>query len=257
MSFFNKINIQTPESVELEFTLAGIGNRCFALLIDYLIWGASIILILLIWSVISIQIQDLLVNVENVELWLIAISFLTIFVVYTCYFVLFETLWQGQTPGKRFTKIRVIRDNGQPVKLTQSLLRSLLRSIDDILFIGMILIVFTPQEKRLGDWVAGTIVIQEERPVTSKKITVSSGAEPIAEELVRGAVIDGLMPDDFAVIREFLQRREIMDARAKANLSRELADQATQLMGMEAISFEHSPEMFLEGVYLAYQRERR
>ena len=118
------------------------------------------------------------------------------------YFVIFETLWQGQKPGKRIAKIRVIRENGQPAGLFQVTLRSLLRPIDNILFIGFFLIVLTPKEKRLGDWMAGTVVVQTERPAVSKALNISQAAEPIAEELLQLANLSLLRPDDFAVIRE-------------------------------------------------------
>ena len=255
MSLLNHITIRTPESVELEFTLAGVGNRGIALVVDYTLWGFALIIVLIIWGVVSTQIWDYLEDVDNIQLWLTAISLLVVFGVYTCYFVLFETLWQGQTPGKRYAKIRVVRDNGQPVGLTQSLLRSLLRSIDDILFIGMILIIFGKREKRLGDWVAGTIVIQEERTTAPKGLKVSDAAQGMVRKLLSEANVDALMPDDFAVIREYLQRRSLMDNRARANLSRQLSEQAMQLMEMESIPFDLSPELFLETIYLAYQQQ--
>ena len=255
MRLFNRITIKTPESVELEFTLAGIGNRGVALIVDYLIWNILLILVLLLWAWISFQIQDYFLEVENLQLWLTGIALLLVFVVYTCYFVCFETLWQGQTPGKRYAKIRVVRDNGQPVGLTQALLRSLLRTVDDLLFLGMFCIIFGTREKRLGDWAAGTIVIQEDRPVASADIQVSDQAQDFAIQLLAEHNIGALMPDDFAVIREYLQRRTVMDSRSQATIARKLAEQACQLIGMPQVPFDLSPELLLEGMYLAYQQQ--
>jgi uncharacterized RDD family membrane protein YckC len=152
MRFFNRVTLQTPESVELEFTLAGIGNRAYALLIDYVVLGLILIGFLVFWSIFSIQlygaIEEWIGNNDQLALWLIAIPILVSFFIYVGYFVFFEALWQGQTPGKRYVKIRVIRDDGRPIGLQQSTLRALLRPIDDTFFIGLFLIILNRQEKR-------------------------------------------------------------------------------------------------------------
>lgn len=254
MSLFNRIKIRTPESVELEFTLAGIGNRTMALVVDYLIWGAALIVLLIFWGVLSLQLQRYFPNVSNLEQWVTAISFLLSFAIYTGYFVFFETLWQGQTPGKRYCKIRVIRDDGQPVRVAQAILRGLIRPIDDTFFIGMLLIILTKREKRLGDLIAGTLVIQEERPIVSSTFATASEAESLANQLLAAHNLNALLPDDFAVIREYLQRRSMLDARARTDLSLKLARQARDLIGMQDLPFQMTPDLFLEAVYLAYQK---
>ncbi|BAS56977.1 RDD family protein [Leptolyngbya boryana NIES-2135] len=255
MSLFNHIKVRTPESVELEFTLAGIGNRTIALIVDYLIWGALLIGVLMVWLILSVQIQQYFPNTRNIEMWLTAISILLSFAIYTGYFVLFETLWQGQTPGKRYTKIRVIRDDGQPVGATQAILRALVRPIDDIAFIGMLLIILTKREKRLGDWIAGTLVVQEQRPISSANFKLSPEADSLANQLVATQNVAVLLPDDFAVIREYLQRRSMLDNRAKNDLSLKLARQVRDLLEMKELPFEMTADLFLEAVYLAYQRQ--
>lgn len=117
MRFFNQFSLQTPESVELEFTLAGIGNRAYALVIDYIVLGLALTIALIAWAFLSLLLSDLLSNIggttNNTYLWLIAIQFLIFFAIYVGYFVFFETFWQGQTPGKKFVKIRVLCDDGK------------------------------------------------------------------------------------------------------------------------------------------------
>jgi uncharacterized RDD family membrane protein YckC len=159
MHLFNKIKFSTPESVELEFTLAGIGSRAWALIIDYLLLALSLVLCIVIWAFIYNQLFYIGEEIfgSGFRLWMTAIAWLIIFFIYIGYFVFFETLWQGQTPGKRIAKIRVVRDDGSPLGLQQATLRSLLRPIDQNLFIGAFLIMFSKSEKRLGDVVAGTI----------------------------------------------------------------------------------------------------
>ena len=197
MSVFNRIKIQTPESVELEFTLAGIGNRAQALLIDYLYW--SIVLLALIflgiWFIFAWSdfLQDL-VGGDRFKLWYYGILGLVFFFVYIGYFTFFETLWQGQTPGKRQTKIRVIRDDGRPVGLPQATLRALLRPVDDLFFIGAFMIMLSKKEKRLGDWLAGTLVVQDEQAVSSGKFKISADAHPLANRLLQAVDMSELPP---------------------------------------------------------------
>jgi uncharacterized RDD family membrane protein YckC len=204
MRFFNRITLHTPESVELEFTLAGIGNRALALLIDYGFLSVSLLVFFIISAILAVQISDFIsqftANIRDVGLWLIAIFMLITFTIYVGYFVFFETLWQGQTPGKRFTKIRVVRDDGRPAGLPQATLRGLLRPLDEFLFIGAFFIMLGHREKRLGDWAAGTIVIQAQTTTASANFTVSEKANSLYEELLQTADLSQLLPDDFAVI---------------------------------------------------------
>jgi uncharacterized RDD family membrane protein YckC len=258
MRFFNRITLQTPESVELEFTLAGIGNRAYALLIDYIVLGLILVGFLVSWSIFSFQlygaIEEWIGNNNQLSLWLIAIPILVSFFIYVGYFVFFESLWQGQTPGKRYVKIRVIRDDGRPIGLQQSTLRALLRPIDDTFFLGLFLIVLSRQEKRLGDLVAGTVVIQEVQPVASATFPVSDEAKDLAIQLQAEADILRLLPEDFAVIREYLQRSPAMTSKAKAELSRQLAHQVKEVIALEKVP-KVTAHVFLEAVYLAYQQQ--
>ena len=258
MRFFNRITLQTPESVELEFTLAGIGNRTLALLIDYFLWILTLLILFFIWIVFSYQFLDLIsqvLSINKIEQWLTAVYIVFNFAVYVGYFVFFETLWQGQTPGKRITKIRVIRDDGRTVGLPQAALRALLRPIDDILFIGTLLIIFTPREKRLGDFLAGTVVVCEETITKSADFPISDPAQNLAPKLLEVANISAILPDDFAIIREYLQRRKKMKAQAKDELSRQLAAQVKTIIALEKVPDKVSAEQFLEAVYLAYQQQ--
>ena len=257
MRFFNQINLQTPESVELEFTLAGIGNRSFALIIDYIIFGLTI---LLVWSLSAFLAFQLVPNLigngfsDRLAQWIWAIQSMATFAIYVGYFVVLETLWQGQTPGKKWTKIRVIRDNGKPERLTQAILRALLRPVDDMLFIGVFFIIFTPQEKRLGDMVAGTIVVQEEVPKLT--VEISTEAEDLAVQLRMEAEIDNLLPEDFATIRNFLQRRKNIMLQYQHQLSRKLAEQVREIILLDNVPEGYSNSQFLEATYLAYQQDK-
>ncbi|MDZ8222428.1 RDD family protein [Nostoc sp. ChiVER01] len=256
MRFFNRITFQTPESVELEFTLAGIGNRAWALIIDYHVLAVILVGFIVAWSIVSDQLGDFWVDIFGtaVTLWLIAIAFLASFIIYVGYFVIFETLWFGQTPGKRVAKIRVVRDDGRLIGLQQATLRALLRPFDETLFIGAFLIMLSHREKRLGDLAAGTIVIQAQIPTVSATLIISEQAKKLHEQLIEIADFSQLMPDDFAVIREYLQRRGAMSLKAKASLSLKLADQVKAIINLEKLPEAVTPDVFLEAVYLVYQQ---
>lgn len=259
MRLFNQVKLRTPESVELDFTLAGIGNRALALIIDYLalllLWMGFVT----IWLILSEQILEIVVTLtgdaNGVDLWLGAITTLVTFALYEGYFVFFESVWQGQTPGKRYSKIRVIRDDGRNAGLAQATLRALLRPVDDLFLFGAFLIFFSPREKRLGDFVAGTIVIQEEQSAVAANFPVSDAAQNLAHQLLQIAHVSQLLPDDFAVIREYLQRRGQMTREAKSEVNLQLARQVKQVIGLDKVPPNTTPDVFLEAVYLAYQQQ--
>lgn len=261
MHIFNRIKFITPESVELEFTLAGIGNRAWALIIDYSVLGLFLGVFLIVWTFISVQLADFWTGFfgDKAGLWALAIAFFIFFIIYVGYFVFFETIWQGQTPGKRFAKIRVVRDDGRPVGLQQTTLRALLRPIDELFFIGALLIIFTHQEKRIGDLTAGTIVIQTQTINISDKeqLVLSDAADAWCANLLAIADLSPMLPDDFAVIREYLVRRSIMSEKARLSLSQQLTQQVQAIIKLDNIPPNISSDVFLEAVYLAYQKKGR
>jgi uncharacterized RDD family membrane protein YckC len=257
MKFFNRFTLQTPESVELEFTLAGIGNRVYALLIDYLCLGIILLIFLVIWWIFYFQLSELIRYFSfgrDIFLWVLAIQIFIMFFTYMGYFVFFETLWQGQTPGKRWVKIRVICDDGRPVGIQQATLRAILRPVDEISFLGAFLIMFSSREKRLGDLFAGTIVIEESQGKNSGQIDLSNAAKVVAKQLQIDADLSRLLPEHFAVIREYLQRRKEMLSEAKYDLARKLAKQVKEMISLEHFPEGITPNIFLEAIYLAYQQ---
>lgn len=257
MHFFNRVSFSTPESVELEFRLAGIGNRALALAIDYSILLLVWLGFMIIYGIFAFGLMTYLEawngNYSQVPWWLLGIFILVQFVIYSGYFVYFEVKWRGQTPGKRFAGIRVIRDDGRPVQMAQATLRALLHSIDDLFYLGAFLIVFSKREKRLGDWVAGTIVVQDERGDRKNSLLVSEEAKALAAKLPEIADLSQLLPDDYAVIREYLLRRHKMSSKARSDKGLELARQLRHLIALETIPENTVADHFLEAVYLAYQ----
>jgi len=257
MDLFNQINLETPESIELEFTLAGVGNRAYALAIDYILLGATLLLSLIVVIFLSYQINafDFLPGDRGTIIkWLWAIELLLLFAIYVGYFVFFETIWQGQTPGKKRANIRVVDDNGRPVNLVKTTLRALLRPIDDLSSIGVFLIIFTKREKRIGDLIAGTLVIQEEAALKTKQVNTSEQAMELATTLSGSSNISLLSPENFTILGDYLNRRNSMSKLARNDTARKLALQVQNIVELETIPEDVTANLFIEAIYLAYQR---
>jgi uncharacterized RDD family membrane protein YckC len=255
MHFLKKVRSQTPESVELEFTLAGVGSRTQALVADYLIWSLMLFILLIVWAFLLSQVTWF--RSDTFRPWFYAIEFFLLFAVYIGYFVVFETLWRGQTPGKRYAKIRVVREDGRNVGLQQSILRALLRPIDDLFFIGLLFILFNAQERRLGDLVAGTIVIQEGQSGSSQQLALSPEAQPLAERLLEIGQIVALTPDEFATIRRYLDRYLALTPAAKQQVSERLAQRLLEIIKLADRPPSLNWHLTIEAVYLAYQQQFR
>ncbi|GAB4218320.1 MAG: hypothetical protein OHK0012_26730 [Synechococcales cyanobacterium] len=222
------IELKTPESVSLSMPLGGIGNRALALMVDYVVLLLILTGYLLLLIVGSPLLVDLLmaldVVTEQIDLWIFAIAGLIYFAIFVGYFVFFETLWQGQTPGKRVAQIRVIQDDGRPVGVSQSVLRGLMRPIDDLSFVGAILIMASPRQKRLGDWLAGTVIVQT-RPEGSPP-ELPGAAQEMMRQVQEMDVHSLILPiHDVSVIRQFLQQVPQMSPVAQTQVSQTLSQQ--------------------------------
>lgn len=255
---FREIAIQTPEGVEINLPLAGIGSRAYALMMDYLLLALLLGTYLLIWSLLTPRVNDALEalggNYSELFNWAIALLILGLFFLFVGYFAIAEAWGQGQTPGKKLAQIRVIRDDGRPVGIFQSTTRSLLRPIDDTLFIGFLFIVLNKQEKRLGDFVAGTLVVQAAIGDNNKaKFDASEEGKAAAKALLQATSFEPMLPDDFATIREYLRRRSSMAKDARLSLSKRLGEEVKAILQLEQLPYDMSADTFLEGVYIGYQ----
>src|SRR5215831_12642973 len=156
------ISIVTPDHIELDFDLAGIGSRFLALVADGVLIGVIIIVLVLGAAILGFG-SLLAERSGSVGSWVVAIAVAAYFVVMWGYFLFFEALNNGQTPGKRWTGIRVLKDNGLPVGWRESALRNLVR-VADVLppppcIVGALAVTLSKTGKRLGDLLAGTVVI--------------------------------------------------------------------------------------------------
>src|SRR5882724_10560234 len=156
--------IETPERVPLHFALASIGNRFIACALDHTIQVVVLASLVIAYAVISDGLS-FAKSIESLPKWVVAIMIVIVFVVIDGYFAFFEWLWSGQTPGKRWLKLRVIREDGRPITFFEAMVRNLLRDFDimpiPFYSVGLVSIFASAKDQRVGDLVAGTVVVRE------------------------------------------------------------------------------------------------
>lgn len=217
--------IETPERVPLEFSLASIGNRFLAVAIDHTIQYTAIAIIAIVFIIAAGVGQDASSGIaeqleREVPNWLIAVMIVVLFILFSGYFAIFEWLWDGQTPGKRLVKLRVIREDGRPITLWEAIARNLLRIFDaipgfaiPIYSIGLIVVFMSSRDQRVGDIFAGTVVIRErtdEAPTFAETFS-----NPVADAAFRrvqprtafDANVSKLQESEIEVVESFLRRR--------------------------------------------------
>jgi len=216
--------IETPERVPLAFALASIGNRFLAVLIDHFIQYMAILIVA--WAFISWSGVGDMNSIERDELmsqmskWTIALMIIVLFLIFSGYFIFFEWLWNGQTPGKRLFKLRVIREDGRPITLWEAIARNLLRIFDAIpgvflpvYSLGLISIFLSSRDQRFGDMFAGTVVIRErtdEAPTFEETFSnqISDAAfRRVQKRTDFQANVNLVTQDEIEVVESFLRRR--------------------------------------------------
>ena len=217
--------IETPERVPLEFALASIGNRFLAVAIDHFFQFLSMFLIAWFFMWLAGYGAEQLVDAPEALMgqapkWTIAMLIVIVFLIFAGYFILFEWLWNGQTPGKRLLKLRVIREDGRPLTLWEAVARNLLRIADaapgfviPIYSIGLIVIFLSDRDQRLGDIFAGTVVIRErtdEAPTFAETFSNAirdSAFTRVQAKVEVGANVAMLNEREVEVVESFLRRR--------------------------------------------------
>lgn len=226
--------IETPENVELERRLAGIGSRFIAGLVDTLILvGAWLVLLvaLLIFSLAGFG--DASLFQEVLGTWILALMIAAGFLLYWGYFVFFEMFYNGQSPGKRAVKIRVVRMDGAPISFIPVAIRNLLRVVDGIGLYGVagVVMFVTKRIQRLGDLAAGTVVISEQVPDYSRQTDKRSRIMVEPEVPPAGLRASGLTPREYRLLRNYWQRRTLLQFDARARLARKLVQPILERMG--------------------------
>lgn len=208
------LSVETPENVVFGYEVAGIGSRFLAALVD-----STIILVLEI--VVSVAATLVAVNVfarffqdnETATLWLLALGGLLAFALLWGFYIFFELAWNGQSPGKRWAGLRVIRADGTPITLTESIVRNLVRLVDFMpgyYGVGVVVMFLDGRARRLGDLAAGTLVVHDRPALTLASVV--AGSAPLAlpapaTAYTAGWPLDRLTAADRTLAKDFLLRR--------------------------------------------------
>jgi len=256
------LKIQTPEQVGLQYVLAGLGTRSTAFLLDTTF---RFLVILFIFLVVSLLSQWLpVIDPTGVfaalpKTWLLALAVLAYGVIDLGYFLIFEALWSGQTPGKRLQKLRVIKVDGQPIGWLESSIRNIFRAVDILLGfypLGLFVMFLSSRSQRIGDYAAGTVVIVERRnqvPMDRKRLRSTSKLGLPELELH----ISSLQPKQYQIIRSFLQRRQAMDDSHRRELARTLVQRLIKQWSIPPFRHDIPDESFLEEIVGMYERSRK
>ena len=216
--------IETPERVPLEFALASIGNRFLAVVIDHFIQYLTMFVVAYAFLNLSGLTKNNGAEVteffQELPKWTLALMIVALFLIFAGYFIFFEWLWNGQTPGKRLLKLRVIRDDGRPITLWEAMARNLLRIFDafpglvlPVYSVGLLAIFANRRDQRIGDLFAGTVVIRERADVAPT--FAETFANPISDAALRRvnkpislrAEIGSVTAEEVEVVESFLRRR--------------------------------------------------
>lgn len=216
MEYEDRLTINTPEGVDLSLSLAGVGSRCGAAMVDLTIQGALIAALAFVLG----QLDGLGSGYVTAAV-LSVLSFLVIF----GYDVTWEVWGAGRTPGKRMLRLRVVRSSGAPIGFRASAVRNLLRLVDmlpGLYFAGFVVILATPRNQRLGDLAADSVVVHD-APLRAPR----KGPAPARGARVTPAAaawdVSAITADDLATVRSFLERRHQLTPQARERLAAELA----------------------------------
>jgi len=234
----------TPENVEIGYELAGIASRGLAVLIDlslYLLGLVSIYLLIVFFILMAFGTLP-----AYTTFWFVAFLFILAFLVHWGYFVFFETLYQGQTPGKKLMKIRVVQDGGYPLTFTSSVIRNLIRAVDafPVYGIGILFVLLNPHQKRLGDLAAGTIVVKERKETLPVIPSFPSPSHTLNFRFP-------LTPPEMELIRSFFSRRSALPPDRRHQIAALLLNRLIHKYGEQVIlPGKSSPEEVLEGLLI-------
>lgn len=217
------IEIDTPEQIALELPLAGIGSRAVALFCDSFLQALAVIIVAIV------------VGMTLHGVWAGAAMIFALFVIYTGYFTLFEVFWSGRTPGKRIVGLRTIKADGRNLTVLESILRNVLRVVDQlpgIYAVGFVTMLIDRRNRRVGDMVAGSLVIHESQPVAMEAswIAPGNGSSPLPPQA--RARLARLSPQDLELVETYLQRRLDLSAAVRMKMEDDICEKLGERLGI-------------------------
>ncbi len=247
----DKLIIDTPEQVHLEFVLAGIGSRFMAAFLDTLIEAV----LYLVFFLIGVGLLSLTSLFGNHSTWVTAGLILVFFCIRWGYYALFEIFWKGQTPGKRWVGIRVIKDSGRPINAFEAIARNLIRFVDFLpafYGVGVVTMLLNARHRRLGDFVAGTLVVHE---TSDRESNLFFNTQEKAEFIFPQAA--HLSLQEAELIETFLARRLDIPGEVRSQSGQRIAAMIGTRLGISPESRPADNENFLELVVKEFRNRAK
>ncbi|MEZ4448546.1 MAG: RDD family protein [Nannocystaceae bacterium] len=236
--------IETPEHIRFRYQLAGPARRGVAYLIDLVIRGAvfGVLALLLYFTAHGLDFEEATTGV------LLIVLFLTEWF----YYVLFESLWDGRSPGKRMCGLRVIKEGGYPATFADIVVRNLVRGADFLPFgyaLGLLVMSADHRFRRLGDLAAGTMVVVEEHAALTEPLRIKPAPTPAELATLPARVI--LRAGELEAIELFLRRQGALHPEREEELAELLAPTQAQRLG---VRYQHAGRFLALLFHLATQR---
>lgn len=248
-----RVHISTPDHVSLEFELAGPGSRFSAYAIDF-VFNVLLIIAVIIVAYLGggLFVLRSLAGSSSGNAsasWLLAVVVLIIFLINWGYYVFFEGLGKGSTPGKKRMGIRVIRQDGLPIGLREAALRNLVRAADMLpppsYILGGLVMHFDSRGRRLGDMVAGTYVVVEKFDLATQGASGAAWAKRVEQGRSRQALTlprGTISAQQLALIEQFLARSHALSKERRDQLVWQIAEPLLPLVGEDRDSLARSAE---------------
>jgi len=253
--------IDTPENVTFDYEVAGIGSRFLAALVDTALIVVLQALVIGLLLLLAFLLRDTGVTFDSMTAWMAAVLGLISFIFLWGYYIFFEILWNGQSPGKRWVGVRVIRMDGTPITVSESVIRNLVRIIDFLptaYGVGVVTMFINANSRRVGDFAAGTIVVHDREakglgelsPVRMSTITVPGAKNHLPD----GFPIERVSEYELQIIEEFLARRSELSNRGE--LAYHILGSIIMRLGIsrDSLSTSNSEEI-LAAIYKACRTE--
>jgi uncharacterized RDD family membrane protein YckC len=259
--------IETPERVPLHFALASIGNRFLACAFDHALqlFVMAAVAFLFLW--LGRRVGEWYERLADAPNWVWAVLIFALFAVWSGYFVFFEWVWNGQTPGKRWLRLRVIREDGRPVTFWEAAARNVLRIFDMMPFpfysVGLVSVFVSRRDQRVGDMVAGTVVVREReaQAPTFEQVFDAPTSDPALRRSYRPVAftcdLTGVGEREIEVVESFLRRRWDLPDAARAWMAWRVALPLLQRLQPNINPADFSYEGFLEELLHRYRAAHR
>jgi uncharacterized RDD family membrane protein YckC len=239
--------VETPEHVRFHYHVAGPAKRALAYLIDLLVRAGILLMLVMIGAIGGFSMPS---EVRQASMGVLLLIW---FALDWGYYVFCETLWSGRSPGKRALRLRVVTDTGQPLRFVDSLLRNLLRAADGLPFayaLGVVVMGRDVRFRRLGDLVAGTMVVSEERHRVSDPLRIDPPPSP--KELRSLPQRLPLTGEDLDALELFLRRVPRLSALRAVELAEMVAPVYSRRIGVRYVD----AQRFLEVLYYRAHERR-